>query len=210
MRYRPGGSPTEKSLWQARQQDSTMETRQATRAWNDYFAGYREQSITTPEGTFTVLVKGGSDATATGTAPWQIVKLLPDFKVRIFPSAIWDGKGNSVWPVISGTPAVAESFFDLDLNNGDTSGRGFIWLECTVDDTDDYHGIITGATITSGPEPTFNQRTGTTVNIALATFFQTYPGQPDKTFTLDPVRSFVFVIRRYGPPTSSTWDVEPL
>ena len=60
--------------------------------------------------------------------------------------------------------------------------------------------------IKAGTEVAFNARDGQKVNIALATYFLNASG----SYTFDPVRSFVFCLRRFGPRTSITWDVEPL
>jgi hypothetical protein len=203
-RYRSGASPAEKTLWQARQQDSTDEARGALIRWNEYLGGYREQTITTTEGSFQTLVRGSGDgaAPAAGGAPWQMVRLA-DRVLRIFPSAIWDGKGHSIWCTYAEKPSIAESFFDLILPKSPT--RGFVWLECTVDDTNDDHGILESAIIKTGTEVAFNSRADKIVNIALATYFLN-----STNYTFDPVRGFVFVLRRFGPRTSITWDVEPL
>ncbi len=115
-----------------------------------------------------------------------------------------DGKGNVVWPTWGDETSGPETFFDVQLP--DSPDEGCLYLECTVDDSDDFHGIITEARIGRGDRPTLNQRSGAIVNIELAAYSITTPGK----FTLDPVRGFVFVLRRFGPPGSITWDVEPL
>jgi len=201
-RFPRGAAPSRQSIWRAKQQDSGEETRESGRRWNDYFASFQEREISTPEGTFTFLVKAGSDAISTsGFAPWQILKL--DRRVlRLFPSAIWDGLGKSVWPTFDGEPSIAESFFDITLPENPLNG--FLYLECTVDDTNDYHGKIVSARILSGAEVPFYQRTGNIVNLPLAPYFLTNNG-----VTIDPVFAFIFVLRRFGPPDSITWDVTP-
>ena len=210
FRHRPpsgrltdGMSKAIRNLWNSRQQDSTDEARDSLVRWNDYFAGYREQTITTPEGEFIVMVKDSGDAGTNGGAPWQ-TSLLGGSVLRIYPSGIWDGKGHSVWASYQGVPSIAGGFFDLDLPSGD---HGFVYLECEVDDTDDYHGILNTASIkaSSDNEIQFLQRLGSQVKIPLVEYFRRA-----ETVTLDPLRSFLFVLRRYGPPSSITWDVEPL
>ena len=208
MRYRSGANAGEKSRWQARQQDSTGEAREAIKGWNEYFAGYQERKITTVEGSFIVLTKGSSDATPTDSlmAPWQILK-LPERMFRIYPSPIMDGLGNIRWATWDAIPSTAETFFDIPLPETPASPLpGYIYLECAVDDTDDYHGILTSAAIKAGPAVPFLQNAADVVNIPLATYYLTTPGQ----YTLAPMRAFVFVLRRYGPPNSITWDCEPL
>jgi hypothetical protein len=200
-RLRKGSS---EQRWTNQQQDSTDESRKAIEGWNEYFAGFQEQEINTPEGKFTVLVKSASDGTTAGGAPWQMTK-QPNRILRVWPSAIWDGKGNNVWPSYNGIASSAETFVDVELPA--RPDHGYVWLECQVSDDDDEHGIIQSASIKAGakPESGFLQRTGSTVNIHLAEYFLT-----GNTFTLDALRSFVFVLRRYGPPQSFTWDCEPL
>lgn len=202
-RLSDGMSKGSRALWQAKQQDSTDESRRSIMGWNEYFSKFTEQTITTPEGQFTVLVKGGSNADTNGGAPWQ-TSLLAGGAVRIYPSGIWDGKGNSVWASHNGIEAIAGDFFDVDLPKGE---HGFVYLECEVDDTDDYHGILKRAAIVASSEDgiQFLQRIGDRVKIPLVEYFHRAG-----TFTIDPLRSFIFVLRRYGPPGSESWDVEPL
>lgn len=171
-----------------------------------FLADFTETPITVNGETIIVLARRGrtpgEDASA-GTVPWQMLK-RSGLVVRIYPSAIWDGLGHSVWATWNGEPSIAESFFDVDLPA--SPKEGFIYLECVIDDSDDYHGIIKSAKIERGEEVVFNQRSGKKVNIALASYFITNGGAD---FTLDPIRAFSFVLRRYGPPESVTWDCEP-
>ena len=174
-----------------------------------YIKSLSEMDIVTADGTkVTVLVRrpgGQEDTTETGTQPpWHIVRLTGR-GMRIYPSAIWDGAGHSIWASYEGNPSIAEGFFDITLPG--TPLHGFVWLECTVDDTDDDHGILLSAEIKAGTEVAFNARDGPKVNIALATYFLT---PATGSYTFDPVRAFVFCLRRFGPRTSITWDVEPL
>lgn len=173
-----------------------------------FLAGVTDMDIVTRDGqTVTVLVRrvgGVEETTETGDRPpWHIVRLSGRM-MRIYPSAVWDGLGHSIWCTYEGVPSIAESYFDIELPR--TPVHGFVWLECTVNDTNDDHGILTAAQIKAGTEVAFNARDGTKVNIALATYFLDSAG----SYTFDPVRAFVFALRRYGPPTSITWDVEPL
>lgn len=205
----PGGrfsesmSKASRAMWQARQQDSTDESRESIVGWNEYFSNFREQTITTPEGQFVVIVKGGGDGTTNGGAPWQTT-LNAGGSVRIYPSGIWDGKGNSVWASYQGVQSIAGSYFDVELPGG---SHGFVYLECEVDDTDEYHGIIKRAAIdvSAREDIQFLQRDSGRVKIPLVEYFRRAG-----TYTIDPLRSFIFVLRRYGPPGSVTWDVEPL
>ncbi len=174
-----------------------------------YIRSLTEMDIVTADGTkVTVLVRrpGGQEDTAeTGSQPpWHIVRLTGRM-MRIYPSAIWDGAGNSVWASYEGEESIAEGFFDIELPG--TPLHGFVWLECTVDDSDDDHGLILSAEIKAGTEVAFNARDGPIVNIALATYFL---NAATGSYTFDPVRAFVFCLRRFGPRTSITWDVEPM
>ncbi len=167
----------------------------------------QEVEITTADGkTLTVWTRGPgiADTGATGTrAPWEIQK-LDGLLVRVWPSAIWDGKGNSVWPTFDGVPSSPESSFDIQLPTTPTTG--YIWVECTVVDTDDYHGIITSARIGRGTAPTFLTKEASIVNIPLCTYQVGITGQ---SVTLDPTVFFVFYLRRFGPPTSLSWSITP-
>jgi len=168
---------------------------------------YADTQVTVDGQTVTVLARRGrtaGESNAVGTVPWQMDKMA-NRTVRIYPSAIWDGLGHSVWATWEGEASTAESYFDVPLEA--SPKKGFIYLECIVDDTDDYHGIIKSAKIDRGEEVAFNQRSSNKVNIALASYFITNGGED---FALDPIRAFSFVLRRYGPPGSITYDCEPL
>ena len=168
---------------------------------------YTDTQVTVDGQTVTVLARRGrtaGESNAVGTVPWQMDKMA-NRTVRIYPSAIWDGLGHSVWASWEGVESIAESYFDIPLEA--SPKKGFIYLECTVDDTDDYHGIIKSAKIDRGKEVAFNQMSSNKVNIALASYFITNGGLD---FTLDPIRAFSFVLRRYGPPGSVTYDCEPI
>ena len=173
-----------------------------------FMRGVTDMDIVTKDGqTVTVLVRragGLEETTETGDRPpWHIVRLTGRF-MRIYPSAVWDGAGNSKWASYEGDPSIAEGFFDIELPASPI--RGFVWLECTVDDTNDDHGLLDSVEIKAGTEVAFNARDGQKVNIALATYFLNASG----SYTFDPVRSFVFCLRRFGPRTSITYDVEPM
>lgn len=197
-------SKTEASLHGAALANALKEASNTVKALNSYLGQFRETRISVDGESYTVLAKptSGGAAVDTSEAPWQIQK-LPARIIRIFPSAIWDGLGNHVWASYEGVLSTAESFFDVPLPDAPTAGA--VWLECSVDDTNDYHGIITAAVIRIGNIPSFQQMEGGKVNIPLALYF--FDGITD--FTIDQTIAFVFTLRRFGPPTSTTWDIQP-
>lgn len=151
---------------------------------------------------------GSADDFSGALAPWQALR-IDNNNVRIYPSAIYDGLGNVVWCTYNGSaPAIAESYFDIFIPTPTTGGTfpipGFIYLECTVDDSDDEHGVIVSAEIKVAQSPQFFQNVGDKVNLPLVNFFFT-SGQ----LTIDPAVGFVFTLRRFGPPGSYTWDTQP-
>jgi hypothetical protein len=191
---------------ETRSQMAGLESQVAQQRDSAWLAQFVELRITADGRTYTVLarpnVEDGEAADGTVT-PWQIRK-LDGRVIRIWPNAIWDGKGNSVWATYQGQPSIAESTFDVELARVPT--QGFVWLECAVTDTDDYHGIINSAAIKHGAQSTFLTKQGSLVNIPLCSYFVSVSGL---TVTIDPKIAFVFTLRRFGPPTSITWDITP-
>ena len=187
---------------------AARDTQDAFSRTDKWLEQFTETTITVDGRIYVVLARSGGadDTSATGTqAPWAMLK-GPNRICTIYPSAIWDGSGASVWCSYNGTVSTAESSFAVELPL--TPLHGFIWLQCTVSDSNDDHGLLISAEIKAGAEVAFNSRDGVTVNIALGQYFITDVLKGE--YTLDPVRGFVFCLRRYGPPTSITWDCEPL
>ena len=203
-----GANQSIRAFQERRSVFAARDTQDAFSKTDTWLSQFTETNITVNGRIYTVLARtGGVDETTSdgSQAPWRMVK-GPNRICTIYPSAIWDGKGNSVWCSYEGTVSTAESSLAVELPV--TPLHGYIWLECTVSDTDDDHGLLISAKIKAGGEVAFNSRDGLIVNIALGQYFIT--NTVTWEYTLDPVRGFVFVLRRYGPPTSITWDVEPL
>lgn len=190
-------------------------------------AGQRQQPIVNPAGSIRTDAtagssRGGSDTihgatggrwkntsrtqqpgTQGGITPWLCTKSAA-LTLRVYPSLIWDGYGNNLWCDYSAVTATPESFFDIPLTP--SAGTLWLYLQCGVDDSDDYHGIIAGAELLVSPtEPDFYQLAGGIVNIPVC---QVLVGPT--TFTIEQVRTFVFTLRRFGPAGSLTWDVLPV
>lgn len=187
--------------------DALYESQQGVRKTSDYLDQFKEVLITVDGVTHSVLARNAfaEDATASGGTPWRMIRQEGAERIlRIYPSAVWDGKGNDKWPIYKGITATPESYFDVEIPFSPVNG--YVWLDCVIDDTDDLHGKIVSAEVKSGERPSsFMTREGTTVNIPLASY-----RVAGASFVFDPLRSFVFILRRYGPPKSFTWDVEPM
>lgn len=185
----------------AREQEENLDRAQR------FLADYADTLIEVNGEVITVLARRGrgtGDGTSPiGNEPWQCTK-LPEQKVRVYPSAIADGAGNHEWPTYEDLPSGPETYFDIQLPPSPLAG--WIYLECTVDDSDDNHGLIVTAKLVAGERPTvFLGREGTKVCIPIAEYLLAVDG----SFGLDPRRCMVFTLRRFGPPGSFTWDVEP-
>ncbi|MES2705117.1 MAG: hypothetical protein V4726_00810 [Verrucomicrobiota bacterium] len=137
-----------------------------------------------------------------GPTPWLCARTAP-LTLRVYPALILDGLGNMVWCVYDGVDAEAEAYFDIALPA--SAGSGWLYLRCEVDDSNDLHGIITSAELLlTGTEPDFYQRSGSHVNIPVCVV-----DVGPVTYTMEALIAFLFVLRRYGPPGSETWDVQP-
>lgn len=170
-----------------------------------YLRGYIELPLITISGTYLVLARKTSDDAATqgSILPWQCIK-LPNRIVRIYPVGVYDGTGNRVQPTWLGNPVPMEGSVDIPLPADITFG--LIYLECTVSDTNELHGIVTAAAIKVGlASGDLNEKVGGKVKFALCY----YNFIPNNDCTIDPVRSFAFTARRYGPPGSTAWDLTP-
>ncbi|MDB6133294.1 MAG: hypothetical protein JWM59_1537 [Verrucomicrobiales bacterium] len=146
--------------------------------------------------------KGGG-STAGTLVPWACDRASA-MELRVWPAAMWDGQGNHFQPVIGLTETVPEQYYDFTLTS--ESGDGALYVECTVDDSDDLHGIITAASLKLDyDDHDWFERSGSTVLIPICTVTAA-----EDAFTFTPLRAYVLCLRRYGPPGSTAWDVTPL
>lgn len=189
-------------------------------------AGQRQQPLVNPSGSIRTDASAGAgggtvhgasggrlkntsrtvSATAvSGLVPWACDR-SGDLDLRVWPSEIWDGAGNHLWPTIGMTTTEAEAYYDFTVTTLPGSS-GHLYLECTVDGTsNDLHGIITAAALKLDYDAHgWFTRSGTTVLIPICSVAAT-----GTSFTFTPLRSYVFCLRRYGPPGSTAWDVTPM
>lgn len=208
-------SRTERMFHESARTAASREHERDLRTIKNFLSNYTDTRITVAGVTRTVLARREFSETdspeSSGAEPW-LCERLPGRVLRVYPSSVGDGAGNFIWPTYDiggGTlvPATPESRFDIPVPAEFLSG--WLWLECTVDDSNDYHGILESCQLKIGAAPVagFQSRSGVTVNIAICEYLLAAPASED--FTIDPKRGFAFVLRRYGPPGSFTWDVEP-
>lgn len=145
--------------------------------------------------------KGGG--TSGGLVPWACDRASA-MELRVWPAAMWDGQGNDFQPVIGLTETVPGEYYDFTITTD--AGDGALYVECTVDDSNDLHGIITAASLKLDyDDHDWFERSGSTVLIPICTVTA-----GTDAFTFTPLRAYVLCLRRYGPPGSTAWDVTPL
>ncbi|MES2706407.1 MAG: hypothetical protein V4726_07370, partial [Verrucomicrobiota bacterium] len=76
--------------------------------------------------------------------PWQCERDA-DFTLKVWPAPMFDGRGHSFWPTIGMTTTAPETPYTFEF--AEDAGDGNLYVECTVDDTDEVHGLITAAAL---------------------------------------------------------------